>query len=148
MKLRWEQVDFLEGRVRLRALETKNKAPRTFMTRETAGGPQATAHGADQYHPETEWVFFRYATGEGIRDIRGAWEGASKKAGLLDYKAGIVDPKTGEPAGKPKRLLHAMRRTGIRNQVRGGTSEAVAMKISGTKPAASSTDTTLFPRKI
>ena len=59
-----------------------------------------------------------------------------------------TNPKTGEPAGKPKRLLHAMRRTGIRNQVRGGTSEAVAMKISGTKPAASSTDTTLFPRKI
>jgi len=56
--------------------------------------------------------------GEPIRDIRKSWANACKAAGL-----------TG-------RLFHDFRRTGVRNLVRAGVSQTVAMAISGHRTAS------------
>ena len=74
----------------------------------------------DERWPQCPWVFFRY--GKRIKDFRGAWEEASKRAGLWNAER-----------NKPKYLFHDLRRTGARNLVRAGVPERVAMTIGGWK---------------
>ena len=74
----------------------------------------------DQTRPERRWVFSRY--GRRIKDFRGAWEGASKRASLWNTET-----------GKPKHIFHDLRRTGARNLVRAGVPERVVMAIGGWK---------------
>ena len=75
----------------------------------------------DVQYPGCPWVFHR--EGEPINDLRPAWRKASKAAGLWDN-------------GKPTRLFHDLRRTGVRNLVRAGVPEKIAMSISGHKTRA------------
>ena len=78
-------------------------------------------------NPE-DHVFTR-ANNEPVKDLRGAWYSLCERA------AGLGKFVTGENE-KPKwdgLLFHDLRRSAVRNMVRRGVSETVAMRLSGHK---------------
>jgi integrase len=121
LSLRWSQVDLLEQVVRLEAGTTKNDEPRLIpLAPDLLAVLKMQSTERNERYPNCPWVFFR--DGERILDFRGSWEEACKTAKLWD-----ADAK------KPTKLFHDLRRTGVRNLVRAGVPEAVAMRISGHK---------------
>ena len=125
LALEWTQVDLLERIIRLEPGTTKNDEGRSIpLAPELYETLKMQRAIRDERFPDCPWVFFRYDSGEHIRDFRDAWEYACERAGLW-----IGDRDT----GKPTKLFHDLRRTGVRNLIRAGVPEAVAMKISGHK---------------
>jgi len=121
--LQWPQVDLSERVVRLEPGETKNDEGRTiFLTPELHEVLAMQREIRDRYFPECPWVFSR--TGNRILDFKAAWASACKAAGLVG------------PDGEPDKLFHDLRRTGVRNLIRAGVPERVAMMISGHKTRA------------
>jgi integrase len=106
--LTWDRVDLSRGLVRLEAGETKNGEARTAFI-----GPDLLRAIKLQRRFGCPYVFHR--EGLKIADFSGSWKAACKKAGV------------------PDRLFHDLRRTAVRNMVRAGTPERVAMMISGHK---------------
>jgi integrase len=118
LNLTWGQVDLEAGTVRLEPGTTKNREGRTvFLPTELytiLRELQTKTKGLEREHAKIiPWVFHRH--GKPIRDFRDAWNSACRKAGC-----------TG-------RLFHDFRRTGVRNMIRAGIPERVAMQISGHK---------------
>ena len=111
LSLTWGRVDLKEGKVWLDPGETKNEEGRTFyLTRELIEVMRALHRNR---RLDCAHVFHR--NGKVIKGFRKAWISACKKAGLK---------------GK---IFHDFRRTAIRDMVRSGISEKVAMTISGHK---------------
>lgn len=77
--------------------------------------PSRTREWEKQDGRIVEWLF--HHDGVRIRDIRSAWEGACRRAGI-------------------KRLVHDFRRTAVRNLERAGVSRSAAMKMVGHKTQA------------
>jgi integrase len=118
--LRWTQVDFQAKVVRLEPGETKNRESRTVpMIGDVREMLAIQKQRRDEFYPRCPFVFSRH--GKQIRNFYSAWREASKRAGLADAD------------GKPEKLFHDLRRTGVRNLVRAGVPERVAMAISGHK---------------
>jgi integrase len=123
LSLRWSQVDLTERVVRLEPGETKNDEGRTiFMPPDLHAMLAIQKDLRDRHFPECPWVFAR--VGCRIRDFKTAWKTACKSAGLVNE------------AGEPVKLFHDLRRTGVRNLVRAGVPERVAMMISGHRTRA------------
>jgi integrase len=120
LTLQWHQVDFAAGIVRLEPGTTKNNEARVFPfgvlpeLNELLENQRAltTAHErkTGQIVP---WVFHRH--GRPIRSFRGAWTNACTAAGC------------------PGRIPHDFRRTAVRNLVRAGGPERIAMMLTGHK---------------
>jgi integrase len=128
LSLQWPQVDLMEKAVRLEVGTTKNNEARIIpLAPELLDLLTLQKTRRDQYWPDTPWVFYRYADGRQIGDFREAWKRACRSSGLWQG-----DEKT----GRPTRLFHDLRRTGVRNLVRSGAPERVAMAISGHKTRA------------
>ena len=117
--LTWTNVDRNQGIVRLEAGETKNDEARTVFLddelREWIDCQWRLRKGQKTILP---YVFPNARCNGKIKDFRTAWFTACKKAGI------------------GRRLFHDLRRTAIRNMVRSGTPERVAMMISGHKTRA------------
>jgi integrase len=120
LSLQWRQVDLTEGIVQLAPGETKNDEARVIpLASELLSVLTLQKEARDIRFPDCPWVFDR--AGERIVDFRTAWESACMRAGLVDKD------------GKPTHLFHDLRRTGVRNLIRAGVPERVAMAISGHK---------------
>jgi integrase len=125
--LEWRQVDFEAGEVRLDPHTTKNDEGRVFpMTTElrTLLEAQHAEHKrlekAGQLEP---WVFFRM-----VAEGRGGKKKPQPIVSFLKaFKSACVK------AGCPGRIPHDLRRTAVRNLVRAGIPERVAMTMTGHK---------------
>ena len=120
LQLQWQQVDLDHAVVRLEAGTTKNDEPRILpLVSDLVTALSERKRIRDRFHPSCPWVFFH--EGERIRSFKTAWAGACKRAELVTQD------------GEPEKLFHDLRRTGVRNLVRAGVPETVAMRISGHK---------------
>jgi integrase len=117
LNLRWSEVDFVGGEVRLLAGTTKNRERRVFPLY-----PQlrallearwylvvGSAIGSDRH------VVFHRGDGLRLKAFAWHWRRACEKAGL------------------PKLLIHDFRRTAARNLIEAGVDRQVAMKLLGHK---------------
>lgn len=106
--IRWSNVSFLDSQVRLGAGCTKNGDARNIPL---TGELLEMLKIEREKNPTAEFVFLH--DGERIGSFYKAWKSACDRAKL------------------PGLLFHDLRRTGVRNLVRAGVPERVAMAISG-----------------
>ena len=121
LPLQWRNVDMKAGVVTLDPGSTKNGEGRTvYLTaalRTLLEGQETARDALKGKGTITPYVFTR-RSGKPVKDFYKAWETACTAAGC------------------PGKLLHDFRRTAVRNYVRAGISERVAMKLSGHKTRA------------
>jgi integrase len=135
--LTWDKVDLEQGSVRLNPGETKNEEGRTLYMNEEVLKEIRNLHA--KRHLGCPYVFHR--DGKPIAGFRKAWVSACIQAGLCEVlkdgegKAVVVKDKKGNEklVKVPTKIFHDFRRTAIRDLVRSGVSERVAMSISGHK---------------
>ncbi len=114
LNLTWRQIDFQDCTVRLEPGETKNGEGRTIYME-----PELLSMLKDLFKKRRlgcPYVF--HHEGEHISEFRKAWNSACMAAEI------------------PGMLFHDLRRTAVRNMVRAGIPERVAMAISGHKTRA------------
>lgn len=123
LTLEWRQVDLVHAIIRLEPETTKNREGREFRyapiapvveALETAAAARDAAKRAGHIVP----LVFHTGGGQPIGDFRVVWRDACAAAGV------------------PGRIPHDLRRTAVRNLVRAGVSEKVAMRITGHKTRA------------
>ena len=114
--LTWGQVDRQRGVVRLEPGETKNDEGRTvYLDTELKEIISTQWELRKQSQKILHYVFPNRTGADYIKDFRSQWNKAFKDAKV------------------ERKLFHDLRRTAVRNMVRAGIPEGVAMKISGHK---------------
>jgi integrase len=115
-ELTWQQVDREQGIVRIEAGESKNDEARTvYMDEELKEIVKQQWEARKKAKKLLPYVFLNRKSKEKIKRFDKAWNTACD------------DAKIGN------RLFHDLRRTAIRNMIRSGIPERVAMMISGHK---------------
>lgn len=113
--LTWSDVE--DGLIRLRGENSKNREPRcVVIAGELISLIERRKKDRLANGVLTDLVFHR--DGAPVAEMRKSWASACDKAGV------------------PGRLFHDLRRTAVRNMVRSGVPQSVAMKISGHKTAS------------
>ncbi len=112
LNLTWDKVNFDTHTVRLDPGETKSGEARTIVLNKECLEDIHSLYASRK----SGYVFHR--RGQRILDFRTAW------------------PKACEKVGLGRRLFHDLRRTAVRNLIRSGGPERVAMQITGHKTRA------------
>jgi integrase len=118
-KLTWSQVDRVQGIVHLEPGETKNDEGRTVYLDDELRGVIGWQWEARKKNEKLlPYVFLNEDGTDKIKEFRKTWHRAC------------------ESIGKPNLLFHDLRRSAVRNMVRSGIPERVAMMVSGHKTRA------------
>jgi integrase len=114
LRLTWAQIDLPEGTVRLEVGETKNKDGRLiYLTGELRALLMNQWQEHRSQYPDCPLVF--HDKGKRMLTFYKSWYKACREAGLTD------------------KIPHDFRRTAVRNMVRAGIPERVAMQMAGHK---------------
>lgn len=125
LNLTWNKVDIKQGIIRLDPGETKNEEARTIYLEGELMKEMKTLHG--KRNLGCPYVF--HHEGRQIKRFTRSWRTACIKVGLCE----LLKDDNGNVIKVPTKIFHDFRRTGIRNMIRAGVPERVAMKISGHK---------------
>jgi integrase len=132
LPLQWRQIDLKVGEVRLDPGTTKNLEGRVFyLTSELQALLNAQRQAADRIQRRkgmiVQHVFFH--------DVATKNGDVGSRSGHAIVPSGFYHARCRAriAAGCPGSIPHDLRRTAIRNMVRAGISERVAMKLSGHK---------------
>ncbi len=115
LKRSW--VDLDEGLIYVNGRVTKNRNPKTApIYGDMKPWLEMLLSRGQCESPKCVWLFSR--DGKPVKDFKADWKQACEKAGVGDL------------------LFHDLRRTAVRNMIRAGVPEKVAMQISGHKTAS------------
>lgn len=114
LKRSW--VDLSEGLIYVNGRVTKNRNPKTAPIYGDMKPWLEMLLSGQIESPKCVWLFSR--NGQPVKDFKADWA------------------KACESAGVPELLFHDLRRTAVRNMIRAGVPEKVAMLISGHKTAS------------
>ena len=118
----WRHVDFTAGWLRIEPEETKNREGRMFPLipelREVLEAQRARVEARQRETGQVIPCVFCRDDGARVGDFKKAWTTVRTKAGI------------------PGRLFHDFRRTAVRNLIRAGIPETVAMKLTGHRTRA------------
>lgn len=133
LPLQWRQVDLKAGEVRLDPGTTKNREGRVFyLTRELREVLEEQRRHADRIQREKDVIVLHVFFHDEPATMSGT---PSVLSGRAIAESGFYHAwcRARVLAGCPGRFPHDLRRTAIRNMVRAGIPERVAMKLSGHK---------------
>lgn len=143
--LRWEDID--GELVELRGAYAKNEEPRAVILSGDLEALIERRKKERKYKAGDHWILSQYLfhrKGWPIGDFRKSWIKACIPSGLGQYHCpecnqGLeqeICPECDHKCEYMGRLFHDFRRTAVRNMVRAGVPEGVAMRISGHKTRA------------
>jgi integrase len=134
-RLKWGSVDLLAGEVNLSAEETKTNKARTIPL----GGLLATFRRLRAAHPKDVYVF---GGAKALGNFRKRWNAACVAAGFGRFVCVACEKPITEHDCKSKKrryeglTFHDLKRSAVRNLVRAGVPQSVAMEISGHRTRA------------
>ena len=126
--LQWRQINWTEGKLFLQAQDTKTNTPRVlYLTGDLYRVLLAWKTRCDLKWPGCPWICHR--GGIRLQSLKHSWRKACETVGL----GGMVKDEKKKHLVWVGRIPHDFRRTAVRNMVRAGVPEKVAMSISGHK---------------
>jgi integrase len=118
LALKRDWVDLAEGLIYVNGRVTKNRKAKTApIYGDMAAWLEMLLARCKMQSPNGKFLFI-WENGRPIKDFRGSWDNACESAGI------------------PGLLFHDLRRTAVRNMIRAGVPEKVAMEVSGHKTAS------------
>ena len=126
--LKWSQVNWSAGKLSLRAQDTKTETPRVlYLTGGLLRVLTAWKQRCDQKWPNCPWICHRGSIR--LESLKHSWRKACERVGL----GRMVEVEGTKDKIWVGRIPHDFRRTAVRNMVRAGVPEKIAMAISGHK---------------
>jgi len=126
--LSWTQVNWTEGKLYLKAQDTKTDTPRVlYLTGDLLRVLTVWKQRCDQKWPQCAWICHR--GGIRLESLKHSWRKGCEAVGL-GKMVEVEGTKDKVWVGK---IPHDFRRTAVRNMIRAGIPEKVAMAISGHK---------------